>query len=212
MLSRILLIALAASTSAMADFVNGSFTTGDLTGWTHYLTAGGDDDFGDVASFDTTGTGASFAARFEVGQAAFNPGAPAAGAGIRQSLFLQPGTYNLALDIASLGGTSFNSAGGIFTALLGGTTLDTYNFGPISASPATLRASMSIPVIIASAGTYEFSFQFVRPFATASDTPDNFLDNVQLTGSASAVPETADWTIAALALGGVAAATRLRRA
>lgn len=210
MLTRILCLAVVASSCAMADFVNGSFSTGDLSGWTHYLTANGRENYGDVASFDTTGTGANPAARFEIGQSSLD--SSMAGAGIRQSLFLQPGTYTLTADIALLGGPLDNFSGGVFTARLDSSTLDTHDFGYALAGPAIVRSSRLMAVTIASAGTYQFSFEFTRPYLTLKDrTPYNYIDNIHLSGGPVGVPETADWTYAALAFGGVVAATRFRR-
>lgn len=210
MFTKLLFLLVCASSCAMADFVNGSFSTGDLTGWTTYLTPNGRNDFGDVVLFDTTGNGASYAARFEVGQVGFNELVPAGG-GIRQSLFLRPGAYTLTADIASLGADFSNRAGGLFTALLGATTLDTYNFDFIDVFPATLRTSRTMSFVIGAAGTYEFSFQFVRPFTTNTNTPDNYIDNIHLSGGPSAVPEPAEWTSAALTLAGLAAGLGGRR-
>jgi hypothetical protein len=56
-----------------AGFINGNFGTGDLTGWTVFTTSNGTNGtfngvaLPNVVSFDTTGTGATNSALFEVG-------------------------------------------------------------------------------------------------------------------------------------------------
>src|SRR4051794_15573680 len=60
--------ALFVAAAAAAAVVNGDFESGDLTGWTTFTTANGTLGTPAVVSFDTTGTGASRAAQFNVGE------------------------------------------------------------------------------------------------------------------------------------------------
>ncbi|MBL8232044.1 MAG: hypothetical protein JNL98_26345 [Bryobacterales bacterium] len=175
-------VAVAASNFAAAALINGDFSTSDLTGWAYYLTTNGDDGFGDVSSFDTTGGGASPAARFRIGQALF--GGPAAGAGIRQSLLLLPGSYTLTADIAShLPWAIANSSGGILSVFLDGSNIYSFDFGSIEGL-AVERSSFSVPVVIGSAGSFEFAFEFTRRYIQATSTPVNYIDNIQLSAEA----------------------------
>jgi hypothetical protein len=65
--------------ASAAPVVNGDFETGDLTGWTTFTTANGTIGTPAVVSFDTTGTGASNAAKFNVGRQVLGSGAPEGG-------------------------------------------------------------------------------------------------------------------------------------
>src|SRR6476659_9855554 len=84
----------AAVTSAKADFINGNFQTGNLTGWTTYTTTNGTIGTPSVVTFDTTGGGPSLAARLQVGQVTFQSGVHAGG-GLLQNLNLGAGAYTL---------------------------------------------------------------------------------------------------------------------
>src|SRR5215469_11867190 len=85
------LLGLLSNNAARADEIsnlisNGNFATGDLTGWTPFVTANGTNGSGlpVVVSFDTTGTGASNSAQFNVGEADFPVGVQQGG-GISQT-------------------------------------------------------------------------------------------------------------------------------
>src|SRR5437588_11523833 len=68
----VVVLGLTAVPASAAIVTNGDFETGNLTGWTTFTTAGGTANAGSaptVSSFDTTGSGASNAAQFNVGQA-----------------------------------------------------------------------------------------------------------------------------------------------
>ncbi|BDC48222.1 hypothetical protein F183_A05380 [Bryobacterales bacterium F-183] len=115
-------------------------------------------------------------------------------------MLLQPGLYSLTADIASLGGSFVNGSGGRFTAFLGSTPIDNYDFGTILGN-FTERNSQAVQVSIPTAGTYTFSFQFARPFINNFDTPDNCIDNIKLTLiTPYGVPEPSEWGLAAAGL------------
>src|SRR5215469_6911480 len=97
-----LLCASLTTASAGPILVNGDFQTGDLTGWTTFTTSNGTNGAGlpNVVSFDTTGSGASLAAHFNVG--AVNVDGTEQGGGLDQSFNIATaGTYPFFLDIAS---------------------------------------------------------------------------------------------------------------
>jgi hypothetical protein len=88
-------------------FINGDFATGDLTDWTAFTTANGTNGVDpvsgaplpDVVLFNTTGTGATNSAHFNVGHLS---GGDPEGGGISQSLTVSAGTYTLTGAFASL--------------------------------------------------------------------------------------------------------------
>ena len=86
---------------AYAGFINGDFQTGDLTGWTTYLTSNGMSGAGNpfVALVDTTGSGTSLAVFFEVGEAVSD--GTQQGGGLSQNLFLAAGNYVVTASIAT---------------------------------------------------------------------------------------------------------------
>jgi hypothetical protein len=127
-LKKLSLYLLLACGSASADFINGNFSSG-LNNWPTFNTNPGISVAG-VANFDTTGNGASPAARFFVGTT--SPGT-AQGGGIRQTLNLTPGSYTISADIAAqLLSFEINQTDmGLFQLLLNDQVLSSYNFGTI---------------------------------------------------------------------------------
>ncbi len=92
--STMLALVLGAAGTVDANLLtNGDFQTGSLAPWTAFTTGNGTNGAGfpNVVSFDTTGSGASLAAQFQVGEVTFT-GAQEGG-GIFQSLTLAGGTY-----------------------------------------------------------------------------------------------------------------------
>ena len=86
--------------ASAAPVPNGDFETGDLTGWTTFTTASGTIGTPAVVSFDTTGTGASNAAKFNVGQRRRLAGIPQGG-GIYQSVNTAAGEFDVSADVAA---------------------------------------------------------------------------------------------------------------
>jgi hypothetical protein len=194
----------AANPAQAVSLNNGNFETGDLTGWTVFTTTNGTNETGrpDVASFDTTGSGASNSARFQVGQVAFASGVPAGG-GITQNVTLSGGILNLSVDVAAFG-PGGNSSGGIFSLLLNGAVLDTFDTGNYTAN--TFRRDILTASTNVTAGIYSIGIQMTRPFTTTATTPSQYVDNFVISGSstvATAVPE--PFTVIGSILGGTAA-------
>ena len=179
---------------AKADFVDGNFATGTLAGWTVFTTsANGTNGNGlpDVVSFDTTGTGATNSAQFNVGQLnSFVPG-DNEGGGLSQSLVLATGIYTVTAAIAAAGGSLTNAEAGIFSILVDGVLVGTpVDFGGINGGQ-TLRGNLSDTVSV-SAGTHTFSFEITRGFGQITDglfqTPDQYITDLTISGSV-ATPE-----------------------
>lgn len=197
---RLLLFALALFgplPAARAGFINGDFQTGDFTGWTTFTTAIGSIGTPAVVSFDTTGSGASLAAQFQVGRTDFL-GSSQEGGGIFQSVVVStPGHFELSVDIAAEKTSErSNGEGGVFTLLLDGVAVDSHAFGPIAGN-TTLRSSLGATVNL-SAGAHEFRVLITRP-ARAPDSLYQYVDNARFE-QLTAVPEPS--SLALLSAGG----------
>jgi hypothetical protein len=129
------LVAVCASTLAVGGpIVNGDFQTGDLTGWTVFTIGGGTTGTGfpAVASFDTTGGGATLAAKFDVGGPS-GTGSPQGGGGIFQVISLAAGLVNIHTDFASdYHFSSSNADAGTFQILWNGASIYSSSLGSIN--------------------------------------------------------------------------------
>src|SRR5208337_5169701 len=106
---------------------NGSFETGNLSGWTTFVTTNGNlgSAYGlpNVVSFDVAGTGTPVpAAQFQVGEVVFNQ-QTLEGGGIDQSFNCAAGTYNISVQVAATNMlTLTNFQAGIFSLMMDGKT------------------------------------------------------------------------------------------
>jgi len=171
--------------------INGDFETGDISGWTSFTTSNGTISgpfvgefvppvpYPIIEPFDTNGdSSASNAPRFSVGKIRVT-GSYSGGGGIFQSVSTSSGLYDFNADIASFNGltTSGNSSGGIFSILIDGIVIDTFNFWSISADSIE-RATLSGTVALGS-GLHELRILIQRPF-TNGGTPSQYIDNITL--------------------------------
>lgn len=211
--------AIGMSHSAMAAEVlqNGNFSA-RLTGWTSYLTPNGtispsnpnqggvtpSNSPAEIATFDVKGNGATPALWLNAGQylgpyGTSNP----AGGGVYQVFSSVAGSAAFAADIAAT--TRFaGDAGGLFSVILDGATLGSYDFGAIG---GTSRSTLSFTTNL-TAGAHTLALQVVRPFAPAVGLRSQYFDNVSL--NVTAVPEPAAWAMMMLGLGGIAHVMRRR--
>jgi hypothetical protein len=198
---------------ARADFINGDFQTGSLTPWTVFTTANGTVGSPSVVSFDTTGSGASLAAQFNVGEASFD--GTEQGGGIYQNVVLTAGLNTITGNFASFQPEPFqNSDAGTFSVLVDGVTEQSFALGTIDPS-STLRGSFDVN-FTATAGSHQIEFLITRHFVGnfPSQTPNEYLDNLSVTPSVS-TPEPATVTLLAsgfLAAGGFHFVRRRRNA
>jgi hypothetical protein len=177
----VLVSALLASGIASAGIVNGDFQTGTLSGWTTFsagnATLGSSGGFPLVASFDTTGGGASLAAAFRTGQTQ-STGNAFKGGGIYQDvIFASTDTYTIEAAIAAVAALA-DPEGGKFELQVDGTVQDSHTFGAIGAD-TTLRSTLSASVFL-TAGVHEIRFFIGRNELESSTTPVQYLDNITL--------------------------------
>jgi len=161
---------------------NGDFETGNLNGWTTFLTANGVLDPA-VALFDTDGDStATQSARFNVGRTPPSLG-PLEGGGIFQDVNTPAGTVMIAADIAAhqTHPTFTNGECGVFTLFFDGAEVDSHTFGPCDPLPEILRSQLTATVNGVSAGSHEIKIQMTRDAgADPILTPFQYIDNVQV--------------------------------
>jgi len=158
---------------------NGDFETGNLNGWTTFLTANGVLNPA-VALFDTDGDStATQSAQFKVGEVVFqNTGA---GGGIFQNVITPAGTVMIAADIAAhqTHPSATNSECGVFTLFFDGIQVDSHIFGSCDPLPQVLRNQLTATVNGVTAGSHEVKIQMTRPFLVGL-SPLQYIDNVQV--------------------------------
>lgn len=157
--------------------VNGDFETGDMSGWSTFVTANGGLGIGypSVVSFDVSGNGASNAAKFKVGQIVFTAGV-SEGGGIYQPFTFSGGEVAINMDIA-VQADSANGTAGLFELFVDGVLLDSFDFGDIVAA-TTERASLGYSGELA-AGVHELRVEMTRT-ARVGPTPYQYLDNISV--------------------------------
>jgi hypothetical protein len=154
-------------------------------------------------SFDTTGSGASDAAHFNVGAVTFD--GTLQGGGLTQSVLVStPGLYTFSADIASQDDANgaVNSAAGLFSILIDGAQRTSIDLGPFSSPFQILRGTLSGSTSLSS-GSHTFAIEITRPFISLQGaTPDQYVDNLMLNAPvAPAVPEPATWLLLGSGLG-----------
>lgn len=201
----ILLAVVAGQASASNLLINGSFQTGDFTGWTLNTTPDGS--FGDGYPIVTTWPfGGMNAAKMEVGEV--SPEGIYAGGTLSQIFTSGGGLTTLSVMWAAQGdGIHQNAEGGLFKLILDGTVVDQHDVGTINPNDllsGTLTATLNL-----SAGQHTFEVDILRNFLTnPGNTPYQYITGADAEG-AGGVPEPG--TLVMLGTGALGIAGILRR-
>jgi hypothetical protein len=212
-----LMVALASlNAPAYANVViNGDFETGTFAGWSLFATSsnaslGTPSGGRAIVPFDVQGSGSTTnAARFQVGQNIFTSGIQEGG-GIRQTIITTSGMATFHADIAAQETNgSGNGAAGLFSVLLDGVVLSSFDFGDIGIRQIERNTfDFTAPI---TDGQHVLSLQMTRPFGAGGQTlgltPFQYWDNVSL--NVTSVSEPASVLLLGLAL--AALAIRRRR-
>ena len=98
---------------------------------------------------------------------------------------------------------------GLFSVLIDGVVLDSFDFGGANGGPLTLRNTLDFTTRLA-AGDHTISLQATRLFAPARGVYTQFFDNASL--DVTAVPEPATWALMIAGFGLAGASLRRRAA
>jgi hypothetical protein len=159
-----------------------------------------------VTAFDVKGTGANNAAQFQVGD--LNSAGLQEGGGIRQTINATAGLLTFSTDFAASISGGINESGGIFSVLLDGVVLNSFDTGQIA---GTERGTLSFATNV-TAGMHIITLEVTRPFINnAFVIPQQYFDNVSAIQGGAAVPEPSVWAMLMLGFVSLGGALRLRR-
>jgi hypothetical protein len=206
----VLFFAFIVPAQASQVLTNGNFDLG-LTGWTSYTTSkdatiseipsappnAPQPQNASVTSFNVTGTGASDALFLNAG--GITSGLGQQGGGAFQSFTTTGGLATFSTDIAAFTRTG-NLSLGIFSVLLDGLVMDTFDFAD-GVAGATERSTLDFTQNL-TAGTHEIRLLVTRPFGPGRGVNAQYFDNVSLDVTA-AVPEPSTWAMVILGFAGV---------
>jgi hypothetical protein len=187
---------------------NGGFETGSFANWLVENTSNGVTDVQAVESFDTTGTGTSLAAKFEVGSTILSDFSE--GIILSQSLTVTgTASIDFSVDVAANDVDSGNVDFGTFRLVFNSTVVDEILFGQGSMDEVK-RGTLSGSLAGVAPGQYTLSLFVLRDFGTGiTTTPFQYVDNVSAlatyaTDPVSVVPVPASGLLLLAGIGGIA--------
>ena len=207
-------LAVASNANALELISNGDFEDGELSIWKSYTTANGTlgpEPYPLVVLYDVTGSGATHAVEFQAGKASETIGPE--GGGISQFISANAGLLTSTADFAAFSSAN-NPAGGRFSVLLDGVTMDSFATGLIFAG-VIVRGSLAFSTTVTE-GAHLLSLQVTRPLLSGAlfgGTPSQYFDNASAIQADSVVPEPATWglMVAGFGLAGGVLRRRARR-
>ena len=180
-----------------APLPNGDFETGDFSFWSAEVLGpppGNEFDIvvNPVVVFDVTGSGPSFAARFQAGF----------GGGQAFQFFnvANAATYDFGLDVATQftgGPTSSNLDGGTYTLRIDGMALDSFAVGQIFYEQPVRRDHLAGSLLL-DAGMHRFEVDMMRNGGLVNSAVYFYIDNAS--AFTAPVPEPADWAMLSIGL------------
>lgn len=176
-----LLVVSTGTASAGNLLQNGSFQSGDFTGWTIGNTSNGTWGQGYPIVAPWPLGGGLNAAKGEVGEVNFD--GTLQGGTLSQNFTTSGGMLSLGFMWAAMGdGIHTNADGGDFVLVLDGTTLASHDVGQIGPNDlfnGTLMANVNV-----SGGTHNFEIEILRPFTSLpQNTPYQYITGAFVNGS-----------------------------
>jgi MYXO-CTERM domain-containing protein len=190
-----------------------------LFNWTPYATSSGTLGGGvpEIAPFP--GGGSEAAVRLQVGQAASlaGPAAPRSentepqGGGLRQPLLLTGRPFELAVNVAVLGGRAPDPFGGVAQLRLDGAVVDSHDFGRVNSGEYLFHTLGFRSTSIEPAGYHMIEVQFLRPvYVIDGASPYQYIDAWRLDYIENPEPGPAALVLLGLAAVAVRARRKLR--
>ena len=184
--------------SNAAVITNGDFETADLSCWSSFVTANG------VASprvspFSVNGQATTYAAQFQVGENVYT--GLQEGGGISQMFSVSQGVFNISAGIASQSSGFANVEAGIFSLILDGVVVNSFDLGEVDVNEIT-RGTLTYSGMLTE-GVHELAILATRSFRGSSITPFQYIDDIQVQAAAEAIPEPATVGLFAIGLFGL---------
>jgi hypothetical protein len=181
-----LLVLVAAQAGAANLLTNGSFQSGDFTGWTLGTTADGTAGAGFPVIAPYPPNPAMNSAKYEVGQV--NSNGLFEGATLSQSFTTTGGSATLSFLWTAMGdGIHQNAEGGLFELVLDGSVIASHDVGTINPND-TLSGTLSDTLNL-SAGSHTFEIEILRNFlSNPGNTPYQYVTGADAE-AAGGVPE-----------------------
>ena len=198
-------LALTGAANATNQLVNGSFQSGNFSGWTLGTTSNGTAGIG-LPIVTAWPLGGMNAAKYEVGEV--NSDGTYQGVTLSQAFTSSGGTATFSVMWAASSTGSFNADGGKFELILDGTVVGSYDVGPMF-PVQTVHGVLSDTLFI-SPGQHTFEVDILRHFVSfQNSTPFQYITGA-VADAPSTVPEPSSLLLLISGVTGVAGIVRRR--